>query len=119
MWITLKGGVMNINSRLKSLREHLNLTQQQMSEKLGITQATYSALEKGETRITDRHIKPICAIFRVNEAWLRYGEGKMLTSNAFEEIFAEEFSKLTPECQKYVSDLIKSMLNNQNSDDGG
>ena len=34
-------------------------------------------IEVGKRNLTDRHIKTICAIYNVNEGWLRNGSGEM------------------------------------------
>lgn len=74
----------NLNERLKTLRKALNLNQVALGERLNISQAHVSALEKGIKSITDRIVSDYCREFNVNEIWLRTGEGEMFVqSNTF------------------------------------
>ena len=41
-----------IGTKIKNIRELRNYTQDYMAEKLGITQAGYSKIERGETDVT-------------------------------------------------------------------
>ncbi|TQW60947.1 XRE family transcriptional regulator, partial [Clostridioides difficile] len=70
------GGV-NMNENLKELRIKLGLSQKEFAEKLLVSDATISRLEKGERKLTDRFIFQICEVFNVNEDWLRNGNGEM------------------------------------------
>lgn len=55
-----------INSNIKSIRELKNLTQQYVAEKLGMTQAGYSKIEKGTTALTFDKLERIAAILEIN-----------------------------------------------------
>lgn len=71
----------NLNERLKTLRKSLNLNQVALGERLNISQAHVSALEKGIKTITDRIVSDYCREFNVNEEWLRTGEGEMFVQS--------------------------------------
>ena len=43
-----------------------------------IIRSSSTMIENGNNPLADRHIKAICAIFNVNETWLRTGEGEIL-----------------------------------------
>lgn len=66
-----------MNENLKELRVKLGLSQKEFAEKLLVSDATISRLEKGERKLTDRFIFQICEVFNVNEDWLRNGNGEM------------------------------------------
>ena len=66
-----------MNERLAALRKELGLTTRVFAEKLNLTSGSITNMEKGTRNITDRTISDICRIFRVNERWLRSGEGSM------------------------------------------
>ena len=68
--------------RLKKLRYELGLTQAEFAEKLGIKQSTYSSIESGRYKLTDRYISQICMVFNVNENWIRNGEGAIFENIA-------------------------------------
>jgi transcriptional regulator with XRE-family HTH domain len=102
-----------MNDRLKILRKQMKLSQQEFAAKIGMTQSSYSSLESGQTQMTERHIKPICAIFDVCEAWLKDGEGSMFMSNRqFNKIIAT-INLLSDENQKYIEKQIEFLLEQQ------
>ena len=81
---------MNINNRLKKLREHLGLNQTQMSVILGIEQSTYSKYEKEGSRIPDYAIIILCSKYSLNESWLRNNEGEMFLSEGYKVLDPEQ-----------------------------
>ena len=68
---------MEIHDRVKILRENLNLTQAEFSEKISLERSTVSLIERHQRNVTERTIKDICREFNVNEHWLRTGIGTM------------------------------------------
>lgn len=66
-----------MTERLKELRKHLRLTQQEFANKLGISRNTFASYEAGNNSPSDAVVKLICKEFHVNEDWLRTGEGEM------------------------------------------
>jgi transcriptional regulator with XRE-family HTH domain len=66
-----------MNERLKELRKALNLNQLDFGEKIGLTNAAISKIEKGTNNLTEQNIKMICKEFNVSEDWLRTGNGEM------------------------------------------
>lgn len=69
-----------MNERIKELRKALNLTQQEFSDRLGVKRGTIANYEIGRNPPIDAVITLICREFRVNETWLRTGEGEMFQS---------------------------------------
>ena len=68
-----------MNNRIRELRKTtLKMTQKEFSAKLGLSENFIWQIEKGEREPSDRTISDICREFRVNETWLRTGEGEML-----------------------------------------
>ncbi|MFC0776980.1 helix-turn-helix transcriptional regulator [Flavobacterium sp. HJSW_4] len=55
-----------IHQNIKSIREIKNYTQQYMSEKLGITQAGYSKIEKGGAGLNFEKLEEIAAVFEMS-----------------------------------------------------
>ncbi|WKS95289.1 helix-turn-helix domain-containing protein [Riemerella columbina] len=55
-----------IGHKVKNIRELKNLTQEYMAEKLDISQAAYSKIEKGITKITEDKLSKIAEILEVN-----------------------------------------------------
>ena len=65
-----------IGERLKWLRKDQKLTQQAFADKLSLKRNTVGGYEIGTVNMSDRTIGDVCAIFAVNETWLRTGEGE-------------------------------------------
>lgn len=67
--------------RLKKARKHAKLSQTAVAEKINISQPSYSALERGESRTTSKIIE-LANLFDVNAEWLDSGKGEMLDTPA-------------------------------------
>ena len=83
-----------MKDRIKKLRKALGLTQQEFSERIGIKRNTVAQYEMGRNPPTATVIELICREFRVNETWLRTGEGEMFASMSREQEIAEFFADL-------------------------
>ena len=82
-----------MNERIKALRKTLGLSQEQFGEKIGITKASISNIEKGNRNMSEQTLKSICREFNVNWAWLTEGLGDMfsdLPETLLDEV-AEEY----------------------------
>ena len=66
-----------MKDRIKEIRKHAGLTQQEFADKLGLKQNTVASYEIARIIPSDRTIGDICRIFNVNEEWLRTGIGEM------------------------------------------
>ncbi len=64
---------MTINERINQIRKSNELTMDKFGERIGVTKAAISKIEKGERGVTDQMIKSICREFGYNEEWLRDG----------------------------------------------
>lgn len=94
-----KGSEQKLNERLKKLRKSLDLTQQEFADKIGIARGNIGAYEVGKNVPSDAVISLICKTDfsrgRVNEKWLRTGEGDMFTEMSRDE-----------QIEKFVGDLL-------------
>lgn len=71
------------NRRLQYVRNHvLHITQAEMAEAMGITDAAITQREKGTTKITADDAGVLLKKFGINPMWLLYGEGEMLHEKA-------------------------------------
>lgn len=67
-----------LNERIREVRKYLGLSQKDFAEKVGISQRSVSWGEQPGNNVPDSTVKSLCIVFRINEAWLRTGEGEML-----------------------------------------
>lgn len=70
----LNGGDI-IRTRIKQIRKEHGLTQAEFGRRIGVTDASCSMIESGRNNPSGQTVKAICREFRVNEEWLRTGEG--------------------------------------------
>lgn len=95
-----------MKERLKTLRKHLGLTQQELAEKLNVKRGAIANYEIGRNEPIDAVISLICDKFNVNEEWLREGTGEM-----FRELDKEqELAQLTADLFKEEEDSFKYRL---------
>ena len=96
-----------MHERIKELRKHLGLTQAEFGDKISMRQTGVAWLESGERKITDRVITTICAVFGVDEIWLRTGEGEMFRKLSRDEQIADFVGKaLADDSGDFRSQLI-------------
>lgn len=74
--------------RVKYAREQLDLTQQEVAEKAGISQPTYFKIENGLTQ-KPRNILDIAEALKVNPHWLATGQGEMSAKPTIDEFRAK------------------------------
>ncbi len=68
--------VMELNDRIRELRNSLKLSQAEFGKQLGVSGAAISRIEKGERGLTEQMIKSICREFHVRREWLQSGQGE-------------------------------------------
>ena len=61
------------NQRLRKARKLLGLNQEQMGERLGLEQASYSAVETGKNDISSRVMKLLIQKFQINPNYIYLG----------------------------------------------
>lgn len=78
-----------MNERIRKLRKHLDMTQREFGERLGIKGNTIANYELGRNEPIDAVISLICREFNVNEEWLRNGTGEMFVELDKEDLLME------------------------------
>lgn len=102
---------MSVGSRIKELRNSLDLTQQAFADRVGIKQSTVATYEADRNVPSDAVISLICRVFNVREAWLRHGTGEMLEVKPRAEELGELVRKLLADRpESFRSRLITSLL---------
>lgn len=66
-----------MNQRIKALRKELGNTQDEFAKSINLSRNFIAQIEMGTKEPSDRTITDICRMYRVNEHWLRTGEGEM------------------------------------------
>ena len=86
-----------IGERIAAVIKSLSIKKTEFAKRLNISQPYVSELCVGKTRPSDRTIYDICREFKVNEKWLRTGEGEMFLKPTKDE-----------ELRDFVDDILES-----------
>lgn len=79
-----------MKERIKQLRLCLGLTQRQFGEKIGMTNAAISVIEKGVNSVNSRMICMVCDKYNVNRKWLETGQGDMFLAPSTDDEKVED-----------------------------
>lgn len=102
---------MLIEEKIKSIRELKNYTQGYMAEELGITQAAYSKIESGQTKLTMNKVADIASVFEmdVNDL-MNYDTQKYF--NSFNNVKGSNiYSTITQSEEETVKKLYEDKIN--------
>ena len=103
-----------MNERVKQIRLHFNLTQEEFGKKLGVTRSAISYIESGRSKLTDQMLFMICITFDVRQEWLKTGSGNIfITHTAGEELAAymgKLFAEEDPEKERYALIALKLIV---------
>lgn len=97
-----------IGERIKEIRTLEGLTQQEFADKLGVSRPNITNYESGRREPVDAMIALICQKFKVNEIWLRTGEGEMYQPVSIEEELAQIFGPIMAGDTSARSRMIKA-----------
>ncbi len=64
------------NEKIKDIRIHLGLTQQEMADSLGVSKQYLSKVEKGHTDLSKEKIVQLCSNYNVSLDWLLLDKGE-------------------------------------------
>jgi transcriptional regulator with XRE-family HTH domain len=94
-----------VGARIRALRKGRDLTQTELSEKIGVLQSDLSRMEKGEYKVGLDTLFKILAVFELDMASF-FDEGD--SSGAEEDSSAwQEFLSLEEEARREVKDFIR------------
>jgi transcriptional regulator with XRE-family HTH domain len=111
----------DVGVRLRTARKLRGMTQQQLAKDSGVSQATISDLETGESKSpTGTNLVSLAQSLEVSPEWLADGKGDMerledpLPVEAVR--MAREWLKLSPEARTDVAKLIHTMVRASSAD---
>lgn len=102
--------------RIKELRKHEKLTQEEFARKINLSRANLGSIEIGRTGVTDRVVADICREFNVSEEWLRTGEGNIYNSINQEDELEMLLGSLGANDDKFKRKFITFMLKRSDED---
>lgn len=105
-----------MNKRIKKLRQALDLTQQEFAERIGSVQNTITGYETGRRVPSSQVITLICKEFKVNEQWLRTGDGEMFVPAPTTELdmLAARYPEMTHDTYVFIEKLVSMSASDQN-----
>lgn len=98
-----------IGQRIKKARKARNMTQEDLSEKLDVSIAFLSRVERGSSQINLKRLTQICELLDVSEGEILNG-----ISNSSKKYLDVEFSELLNSCstekRKIIYDIAKVII---------
>jgi transcriptional regulator with XRE-family HTH domain len=110
--------VETINQRIKKLRKELKLTQNEFSSIITISAGQLACIETEKRIVNDRTVKLVCDSFKVNNTWLRTGEGPIFSEDKdvkYTKLIAL-YDTLRPKYQEYILNAINNFLKMQSEE---
>lgn len=95
-----------MQSRIKSLRKKLNLTQEEFGKRLGMKKNSISQIENGVNSLTEQLLVSICREFGINENWLRTGDGEMFVDVPVEDEYFKAATQISKSGDKFAMQAI-------------
>lgn len=109
-----------MNTRIKAIRNALQLSQREFGARLGVSRDVISNIEYGRVLPKDLLIQHLCTQYSVNEQWLRCGTGSMFLTPPDEQERVEKaleiFQSLSPEFQDCALAQLKQLVALQNKE---
>lgn len=100
-----------MNSRIREIRKALGLTQREFAEKIGLQHNAVSVMERSNSKIPEYYIFAICFQYKINEDWLRTGQGEMFQKeDPQKERLMSLFDELTPPCRDHLVTQAAGLL---------
>ncbi len=101
-----------IGQRLKKARLDKNLTQENLAEKLDISVAFLSRIERGISHINLKRLSQLCAILDVSEGYILNG-----TASTSQQYLISEFNDILSNCpaekQKSIYKIAKMIIEDE------
>ena len=83
---------MTIGGRIRIARRSFDLNQTEFGARVGLSQAAIAGYENDSHSVAEQTLIHICKEYRINEAWLRTGDGEMLDESG-DDFLAELAAK--------------------------
>jgi transcriptional regulator with XRE-family HTH domain len=102
-----------INQRIKQVRSELNISQNEFSKKIFISQSSLGEIETGIRNVNDRIIQLVCSQFNVNKDWIKNGRGTMFDVEKPDinlSHLIEIYKQLEKPLQEYLLEQSESLL---------
>ncbi len=100
-----------IGERLKKTRLEKQMTQENLAEKIDVSVAFLSRIERGLSHINLKRLNQICEILGVSEGYILNGAANTSKQYLISE-FNDIFIQCSPEKQKLIYEIAKTIIEN-------
>ena len=100
-----------IGKRLKQARLAKNMTQEDLADKIDISVAFLSRVERGNTHINLTRLSEICSLLNISEGDILNGSSST-SSDYMQSDFNELLKNCSPEKQKLIYNIAKVIAEN-------
>jgi len=83
----------------------------EMADILKISRSQITSYETGRRELNDRTISDICREFRVNEDWIRTGEGEMFILSSDEALLADAMADIIDSGDEKLCKIVTNLSN--------
>ena len=97
-----------IGSRIKQARLAKNMTQEDLADKIDISVAFLSRVERGNSHINLKRLNQLCDLLDVSEGYLLNGASSS-SENYLEKEFTDLIKSVSPEKQNLIYNVAKTI----------
>ena len=97
-----------IGSRIKQARLAKNMTQEDLADKIDISVAFLSRVERGNSHINLKRLNQLCNLLDVSEGYLLNGASSS-SQNYLDKEFTDLIKSVSPEKQKLIYNVAKAI----------
>ena len=97
-----------IGSRIKQARLAKNMTQEDLADKIDISVAFLSRVERGNSHINLKRLNQLCDLLDVSEGYLLNGASSS-SENYLDKEFTDLIKSVSPEKQKLIYNVAKAI----------
>ena len=99
-----------IGERLKKARKNKKLTQEQLAEKIDVSVAFLSRVERGDVKVNLNRLNQICDILGVTLVYALTGN-ETIAKNYLSDEFSSLLKECSPEQAKLIYNIAKVIVN--------
>lgn len=97
-----------IGSRIKQARLAKNMTQEELADKIDISVAFLSRVERGNSHINLKRLNQLCGLLDVSEGYLLNGASSS-SENYLDKEFTDLIKSVSPDKQKLIYNVAKAI----------
>lgn len=105
-----------IGSRIKQARLEKNMTQEELCDKMDISVAFLSRVERGNSHINLKRLNQLCDILDVSEGYLLNGASSN-SENYLDKEFTDLIKSVSPQKQKLIYNVAKTIAETELDED--